>query len=115
VDVFVGGDKAKLPRFYFLLDLAKTALNRARLGAPNQANARQHAGVGYGTKDVVPIEAAVERQRRGESLDFGQTPARDPAPNKIGAPGCLPFPAPAPASSTGCPGSEPRSREIAAL
>src|SRR5262249_48923109 len=81
VDVFVGGDKAKLPRFYFLLDLAKTALNRARLGAPNQANARQHAGMGYGTKDVVPIEAAVERQRRGESLDFGQTPAREPAAN----------------------------------
>jgi hypothetical protein len=79
VDVFVGGDKAKLPGFDLLLDLAKTALHRAPLGGADQADARQHAGMGDRTKDVVAIETAVERQRSGERFDFGQTPAREPA------------------------------------
>ena len=83
MNVFIGDIELETTGLDLLLNLLETANDRAQLAGLQQSDFGEHPRMRDRSVNVVAIEPAIERQRRGEGLDFGQPTARESPANKI--------------------------------
>ena len=83
MNVFVRDIELETAGFDLLLNLLETANDRAQLAGLQQSDFGEHPRMRDRTENIVAIEPAIEWQRRGEGLDFGQPAARESPTDKI--------------------------------
>src|ERR1700722_11410630 len=83
MDIFVRKVKAKPSIGDFPGDVVESRRNFLGFGRRNQTDLREHPRMGDRTLNIVAKEPAVERQRGGEGLDFGQSRNLEAPANEI--------------------------------
>src|SRR5271170_1081214 len=83
MNVFIGDIETELTALNFVFDSLESNDDRAQLGRLQQPDLRQHLRMRDRSANIVPEQPPVERQRRRERLNLGDSPARKPPTDQI--------------------------------
>ncbi len=82
MDVFIGNVELEASGVDLIFDALEAADDRAHLARLEQPDLREHLRMRDRAADIVAKKPPIERQRRGERFDLGQTAARKPSANE---------------------------------
>ena len=83
MDVFIGNVEFEDAALDLIFDTLESADDRTHFAGLEQADLREHLRMRDRSANIVPKKPPVERQRRGECFDLGQTAARKSSANEI--------------------------------